>query len=222
MSRRLPEHEIQPGETVAYLAEFHGLYAGTIWDHPRNAALRATRSRIDALAPGDVLYIPDREEETVELGTDRRHRFRRRGVPAKIRVQFREEGRPRAHQPYVLTVAGLTLRGTSDADGVVEAFVPASAREASLRLGDEAAPAIRLRLGRMEPDNTVAGLRKRLANLGIAAPEGDDVGSDDWRLALYRFQRRLGLAPSAELDPNTRAALVEDHDRVGAGREHEA
>jgi hypothetical protein len=211
----MPEHTIAPGETVAYLAELHGLSATAIWAHPLNQELRSRRRRLDALAPGDAIHLPERMERVDICATDRLHRFRRVGTPARIRLQFRAQGEPRAMLPFILEVSGLTLRGASDADGVIEVFVPASAREGRLRLGDADAPSILLRLGGMAPDDTILGVRKRLANMGIAAPNGDNLASPEWKGALAKLQGRLGVKPTALLDQATIDALREWHDRVG-------
>ena len=210
----MPIHLIAPGDAVAELAEIHGLFAETIWNHPRNAPLREKRQRYDALAPGDALFIPDRQERSAPIATGQRHRFLRKGIPAKFRLQLRAGGLPRAHLAFRLDVAGRVTTGKTDADGVVEAFVPASARTGTLRLGHDG-PALRLHFASMEPDNTAGGMRKRLANEGIAAPADDDVTSPAWRLAIYRFQRRCGLSPTMELNEETSKALRERHDRVG-------
>lgn len=211
----MPTHIIQAGDTLVALSEAHGLFAQTIWDHPDNTALRAQRKRQDALAPGDAVYIPDRSDRTELIDTDRRHRFVRKGIPAKLRVQFQIDGQPCAHQPFRLEVAAQTISSLTDGNGLVEAYVPASAREALLYLGEGSPPPMRLLLGGMEPDNTTTGMRKRLSNLGIRAPEDDDFSSPAWQRAIYQFQRMKNLKPTMKLDDATKQALIDHHDRIG-------
>jgi len=214
----MPIHVMEPGDALAELAQTYGLFADTIWDDPRNALLRAVRERYDALAPGDVVHIPVRSEESESVSTDRRHRFIRKGIPAKIRVQLRTQGTPCAHQAYRLEVDGGVINGTTDANGVVEAFIPPSARSGMLQL-DGAEKAILLHFASMEPSATLAGIRKRLHNLDIHAPAGNDLASPQWQLSLYRFQRRFGLPLTMQLDPATKTALLENHDRLGSGKQ---
>src|SRR4051794_29578662 len=58
-------HIVEQGDTIVALAERHGLFARTLWEHPQNAALRDLRARMDVLLPGDEVYIPDRRDKVV-------------------------------------------------------------------------------------------------------------------------------------------------------------
>jgi hypothetical protein len=205
-------HLVEQGETIVALAERYGFFACTLWEHPLNAALSARRERMDVLYPGDEVAIPDLRRKTVAIETDRRHTFRRRGLPAVIRLVLRRNGHPRANVPYRIEVGAKVIEGHTNDDGLIEARVPASARLGKLYLDGRSEP-IELRLGHMDPHDTISGVRKRLANLGLDAPTTDDTTSEEWQRVLGMFQRQSGLPSTGILDERTRLALVAAHDR---------
>src|SRR5690606_9229128 len=99
-----------------------------------------------------------------------RHVFRRVGIPAKLRLRLAINDRPRANLPYRMTLdaAEGELTGVTDAEGVLELFIPASARVATLWIDDDPTP-VRLAVGHMDPAEEWSGVGKRLANLGYLA-----------------------------------------------------
>jgi hypothetical protein len=208
----MPVHVIEPGDSIAELAEIHGLFAQTIWDDPRNSALRTKRERYDALAVGDVLFIPERRERVEEVAVDARYRFKRRGIPAKVRLHICVSGASQAKTAYSVQVDGRSITGQTDANGVAEFFVPAAARRAILEL--DTGLAFTLVLGGLRPGNTVPGIRQRIENEGIVCPAHDDIEHPDWRFTLFELQRRLGLPVTARLDRETWQALMQIHDAM--------
>lgn len=214
-------HTIRSGDTVIKLAERFGLFPETIWLHPDNAELREKRKDMNILEPGDVVVIPDKEEKLQDAATTKRHVFRRRGIPALYRLQiFQESYEPYANQPFVLTVDGKEITGTTDGDGMLEVNLPPSARRGKLAVGpppegDE--PDGRLRrevvFGELNPESGMSGVRQRLRNLGFhrVALQGERV-DDDLREALFRFQHRFGLERTGEPDDATRAEVEKFHD----------
>jgi hypothetical protein len=63
-------HTVGQGESLATIASQNGLQSWrTIWDHPRNAALRAQRPRPELLHPGDQVYVPDRQHQDAPAPT---------------------------------------------------------------------------------------------------------------------------------------------------------
>ncbi len=82
------EHTVRQGECIHSLAERYGFFPDTLWDHAENRDLRDLREDSNILQPGDVVHIPDLTEREESGSTDERHRFRRRGVPAMLRVVF--------------------------------------------------------------------------------------------------------------------------------------
>lgn len=207
---------VEPGECLASIAEREGFFWQTLWAHRDNAELAAGRESPYLLLPGDRVALPLKRERQVACETDRRHVFRRRGVPERLRICLEDERGPRAKVDYLLEVAGVELRGTTDEHGYLEHWVPADARRGLLTVdpGREQLfapePEIyELELGRLGPSSSLAGARARLINLELL--DAHDRREEAFTNALIAFQRALGLPVSGELDVATAAALVEAH-----------
>lgn len=209
-------HLVIPGDSVASLASAYGHFPGTIWNHPENAALKASRVNMNILAEGDAVFIPEIRPKREAVKVDKVHRFRRRGVPATFRLRLCRDGVPRSGLAYRLEFDGMTDAGTIDEDGVIEAFIPPSVREIRLYLGDSPAPHV-LAVGRLEPETDLRGLQQRLQNLGFDVRVSAEL-DDATRTALATVQREAGLSATGEPDAPTREVVRKAHDRVGGAR----
>ncbi|WKB55799.1 peptidoglycan-binding domain-containing protein [Eleftheria terrae] len=209
---------ISEGDSVVRIAGATGFAPETLWSHPANAELRKRREHMDVLNPGDVLTVPERTPKTVAAATDRRHRFRRRGVPMHFTLQLLDAwGEPRRQRPYRLVVDGRLLEGTTDADGVLRHHLPTTAQRGTLQL-DEVELA--LVFGGLDPKSTLAGVQHRLSNLGFpCAGDAGELGQAT-RLALARFQRLMELPCTGELDERTRDALDAHHQQLNQLAQH--
>src|SRR3954452_20849532 len=88
----MPEdYEIREGDCLSSLAGERGLTWQKIWDYPANSRLKQLRKDPNILMPGDILVIPDLEKKEYSKVTERRHRFKKKGDPAKIRLRILEE-----------------------------------------------------------------------------------------------------------------------------------
>lgn len=205
--------KISQGDCVSSIAAAHGMLPETIWDAPENEQLKAERPHWNALAPGDVLVVPDPKEKIHDAAVDNRHRFVRKGVPEKIKLVLHdEEGKPRAELPYQVEFKGDVplIEGQTADDGVIEFVLPPTQTKATLRLGE--APDWEeehdLHFGGVDPITTVHGVQHRLRNMGYACePTGDlDDATVD---ALMSFQSDADLTVSGECCDDTRSALEE-------------
>lgn len=209
-------HVVRAGESVVSLAERHGLFPQTVWNAPENAELRASRTDMNTLLPGDKLFIPDRQMKPTTVVTDARHRFRRKGVPAYFRVQLYDFGEPRANQKFSLVIDGeTTIEGTSDGEGVVKAKLPPSARSGRLTIGEDEF-VVELMFGHLDPISEISGVQQRLSNLGYDCGPADGQLNERTREALRSFQRAQvdHLEVTGELDHATLARIAELHDEV--------
>src|SRR3979490_2695044 len=69
-------YKIKQGEHVSRIAKQFGFADyRTIWDHPNNAALKDLRKNPNVLAPGDQLFIPDKQLRKESRPTGATHRF---------------------------------------------------------------------------------------------------------------------------------------------------
>lgn len=112
---------------------------------------------------------------------------------------------PLAGVPCTLTVGGAETQVETDADGVVEACVPAEARSATLLVDGQLFDLV---LGDLPPIDSPEGLHARLRNLGYAYSD-DDADPDDLRFALALFQNNRSLPVTGEADEQTKAAITE-------------
>lgn len=199
----MKRHRVQQGECVLSLAAAYGLPWETLWNHPDNAELRAARQDPSVLAPGDVIALPDKEQKREQGATEQRHRFRKKGAAAKVRIQVKRDDVPRADEPYTLDIDGRVEKGRTDGEGMVEMRIPPRAEQGRLEIGEGDTREVHFfRLGTVDPVDTESGARGRLRCLGY-----DDGQS--FEELLREFQHVEELSASGRLDEATKARLVE-------------
>ena len=208
-------HTIEQGETTIGLSEEFGLFTDTIWNDPANASLKQLRQDMNVLLPGDVLVIPDLRLKEVTKPDAKKHRFKRKGVPAKFRLQVFDGELPRANQKYQLVIDGKSSSGAADGQGVLELYVPPQAQEGLVRIGPDNFQ-FTLRFGHLNPISDITGVQNRLANLGFL---DQDAVSGEWddatKSALGEFQTRFQLPVTGQADQATRDKLQAVYDRPG-------
>jgi Putative peptidoglycan binding domain len=206
-------HVIARGECLSSVAFRYGYFPGTIWEHPDNDAIRELRGDPNVLFEGDKLVLPDKEPKTTECATGKRHRFQRRGVPARFRLQLLNADKPRPNLAYKLTIDDrIELTGATSADGLIDVPIPPDARYGLLHLEEDDAD-FELYFGHLDPMDEGRGLRQRLANLGhLRADDPDSASEDDVTAAIKSFQLHAKLDPTGELDNATSDKLYRGHD----------
>jgi hypothetical protein len=205
------EYIVQAGDSVDSIAFARGFFPGTLWDDPRNAELKRLRVDRNVLMPGDRLVIPAKKNKTASVATGATHQFKRRGVPAVFRFQLIQDGQPRADQPYTLLLNGASRAGRTNANGLIEQFVPPDLREVTLVLGDGEAE-YQIALGDLNPVSEPSGVKQRLANLGYDCDSSDDAIDERTQIAIAAFQDDYELPSTGKLDERTRQKLAEVHD----------
>jgi hypothetical protein len=205
-------HTIVEGDSIPSLAFAAGLFPDTIWNHPQNAQLKEQRQDMNVLFPGDLVFVPDKQRRVEMADTDQLHKFRRKGVPCRLRLQLFNIETPRANEDFELSIDGRTQKGSADGAGVIEIWLPPDAKQGALKIGKDDA-VIELKFGHMDPLAETAGLQKRLANVGYPMNDAPGEIRDSTREALLSFQRRFQLKESGEFDDPTKALLAKFHDR---------
>ncbi len=121
---------------------------------------------------------------------------------------------PRANLAFELIVDGKTITGTTDSDGRIQQPIEPGARNATLILdpGQPDERMISIKLGALDPMDTVAGAKQRLANIGYDCGDRTEEETPDWASALKAFQEHCGIPHSGRLDSATRAKLCELHE----------
>jgi N-acetylmuramoyl-L-alanine amidase len=205
----MKDHSVASGECLTSIAFDNGFHWKTLWDHPGNAELKQARHDPFSLAPGDVVHVPDLEVKPYLRATGATHTFRRKGVPAKLKLQLqRPDGTLRADEPYELTIDGKPVPGElkTDSEGRIEHFMAPNAVAAMLRL-DGGKEEYALQLGHILPIEDDGGVQARLANLGFYHEPSDGEEAEALEAAVQDFQVCYGLEPSGKLDDATREKL---------------
>jgi len=85
------KHTVRQGECILSIAAEHGFFPDTVWNDPANSKLQQPHKHPGILHTGDVVVIPDKRVKEESGVTEQRHRFRRKGVPAKLRLRILEQ-----------------------------------------------------------------------------------------------------------------------------------
>lgn len=204
-------HVVRAGECIDSIAFEHGFFGETLWDHPDNSELKRKRENPNVLLAGDRVAIPQLRKKSESGAMDQRHRFRRKGVPLELAVQFVVNGQPRANTPYRLIIDGVASDGELDGDGWLRVSISPAARRADLTLRpqDEPEEEYELELGRLDPSAGASGALHRLKNLGYYV--GSDELDDAARSSIGGFQRAHGLQETGEMDEATMSQLKALH-----------
>lgn len=220
----MPTRVVVQGETVPRIAAEEGFgRAADIWNHPNNAALKQAREPC-ILAPGDQLFVPQRQQKFVSLQTGQRHTLIVQRPSLSVRLTLQEcFGQARANASGAFECDGQRQRIEADADGKLEQKLPVTADVATLTFGD--GDAIAMLIGHLDPIETVSGWRARLANLGYPVDFGGTAHADEaaqadaaegegdtaLALAIEEFQLESGLKVTGKRDEVTQAKLKQLH-----------
>ncbi|MFC1782182.1 peptidoglycan-binding protein [Planctomycetota bacterium] len=199
----MTKHTVKQGECFSSVSDMYGFFWETLWNHSENAELKQKRKDPNALSPGDIIFIPDKTEKYEDGATEQKHRFRLKGVPAKIKIRLMLNDEPRANEPYKLLIDGVWMEGTTDPNGFLEVSIPPGAQKGKLFVGKGDRQEIyEFNLGTIDPIETEEGIRQRLLNLGYS------VG-DDLEAAIRAFQEKEGIEVTGIVDDDTRSKLKE-------------
>lgn len=219
------QHIVVQGEHAARIARQHGLVDyRTLWNRAENAELRKNRDDPSVLFPGDSIFVPEHELKEELAVTDKRHRFQVKRSTLMLRVVVRDvNDKPVGPVPCVLHVEAEAVELATGTDGMVERRIPEAAEAAALILANPAPPSVSvsvpLKIGYLDPVDTVPGQLARLNNLGYdAGPVGDAdrLPSDEeerqqFRSAVEEFQCDQALAVDGLCGPVTQARLKKVH-----------
>jgi hypothetical protein len=103
----MPEdYTVRSGDCMSSLAFDRGFIWETLWNHPKNADLKSKRRDPNILLEGDVVWIPDLTLKHEPRATEKRHRFKLKGTPAKLRLRILEEPVPEPPSPPPVAPTG--------------------------------------------------------------------------------------------------------------------
>jgi hypothetical protein len=204
---------IKQGDYLTRLAHRLGFIADEVWNHGKNAELKAQRRDPDTLKAGDILFIPDVPKKRNAYTKESENRYVAELPRLPVSLAVAQNGEPAKDAKFVVKGLDEEIEGTTDAEGTVRFEVDVNVREALIEL-PELKKSYRMLLGDLDPVEEPSGARQRLMQLGYysATLAGEDqyVAHDEKHLAatLRAFQREQGLEPSGALDKATADALV--------------
>lgn len=210
----MPAHTVRPGECLSSVADQHGFFWETLWNDPNNSGLRELREDPNTLVPGDLVHIPEQRQKAETRNTGALHRFRKRGIPAQIRLQLFDGETLRVNQEFTFIIDEAHRHtGRTDSEGVLKVPIAPTARRGHLVVGPDQEEYV-FDFGHLPPAETVAGAKSRLQNLGFYDGEVDDELDEPTQAAIRAFQSRFDLEPTGELDSVTLDRLEQTHDGV--------
>jgi hypothetical protein len=203
-------YEVQQGDCIESIAHAHGFFWQTIWNHPNNLDLKNARKNPNVLQEGDRVFVPDLRPKQESGATDKRHKFKRKGVPSKLRLVLMDDDQPRANAEYKLEIDGTWSSGRTDADGVIEHRIPPNAQRGKLIIGTEGEE-YELKLGNMDPVSEITGVQSRLNNLGFGCAITGQLDKQT-RNAILAFQAKHGIPGTGQPDAVTQQQLKKVHE----------
>lgn len=187
----------QQGDCISGIAESTGHFWKRLWNASENAELNKLRKDPNVLLPDDVVHVPDLDLKEESGETEKRHRFKRKGVPSILRLVIKENGLPRSNERYLLKIDGVIKEGKLGPNGELEISIPGDAQTGTVRIGDDPEE-IPLALGSIDPIETLTGVQGRLRNLGFYHGPVDGQMSPDTKVAIQRFQAKMDLPATGE------------------------
>lgn len=198
---------VKQGDCISSIAYKYGLFPESIWNDSENSKLKQDRKDPNVLMPGDEVYIRDKEEKEESCASEKKHRFKKKGVPERLRIQFMdEEDKGRANEAYVLDIDGDLSENKTDKDGKVEIWIPPNAKEGKITFRDSGEE-YELQLGELDPVTEITGVQARLSNMGFYEGELDGKMSEELENAIRDFQENKDLDPTGKLDELFRQKL---------------
>jgi hypothetical protein len=200
---------VKQGDCISSIAFEHGFFPDTIWNYPDNAKLKELRLDPNVLLPGDTVVIPNLRLKEVSEPTNMVHKFQRKGVPEKLRLQFKLNDLPRVDEPYNLEIDGkIIITGKkTDEEGRIECSIPPNAREILVTF-NEGREVYKIYAGFLNPIEEISGVQARLSNLGYYQGPIDNKSSEELEAAIRSFQEANNLVSrDGTLNNETRDSL---------------
>jgi N-acetylmuramoyl-L-alanine amidase len=211
------EHIVGKDEHLLSIARSHGFATiDPIWNHPDNAALKKLRKDPNILLEGDKVIIPDRQTKQESASTEKLNRFVAAGSALELHVKVQDQGRQPVKGDATLTTGATTTPMPQSGDiykGPVAASANVGVLAFPLSKTQRQRPSIELRIGRLDPSDTLSGQQQRLNNLGYFAgfvvPKDPRAPDSQFRWAVEEFQcDHMGPENvDGVLGPKTLAAL---------------
>lgn len=217
------EYVVEQGQCMASIAYAEGHYWRSLWERAENSELKRIRKDPNVLYPGDRVAVPEIRLGGESRATEQKHRFRRKGVQSRLRLEVRIFGKPVARTEYCLNIQDRAepYRGETDDKGRLEVFIPPNAAKGTLHVCTPVERVYSLSIGTLNPIESMSGAKARLNNLGyLAGPVENEGCTQDLCRAVLKFQQDQIEVDAmkegddtGELDAPTRQLLLSPHPR---------
>lgn len=206
----MPDYIVKQGDCISSIAFEYGFFPKTIWNHPKNNALKKLRENPNILFTGDIVFIPEKEIKKVSFQTDFKKRFQRKGVPSKLSILLVDEyDKPMSNIQYELNIEGLVINGTTDSEGLLECFIAPSAKKGELIVKGKVQYKYSIEFGEVDPITEVTGIQCRLKDLGLYTGPVNGIKDKELEAAIRQFQYLNNLGANGIIDDLTKKKLVE-------------
>ncbi|MEJ2693382.1 MAG: peptidoglycan-binding protein [Candidatus Thiodiazotropha sp.] len=194
-------HTVRQGECLSSIARQYGFMSWrSLYEHPENEKFRSLRKSPNIISPGDRLVIPDPSVKSIGAQTDELHRYRVKGEPTYLRLNLLSDvyGEGSVGK-YVLEVEGMKepLEGELGEKGAIDVPVLPQSNSAKLSLFDSSSGqcihTVELRIGDLDPIETISGVQARLNALRFDCGKVDDIWGEVTERAVRRFQKSLDI-----------------------------
>jgi Putative peptidoglycan binding domain len=200
------KHVVASGEHLGVIARQFGYENfSVLWEHPENAALKELRKDPLQLAPGDVVFVPDRVQLVFNRATDSSHDFKVHVDTMVLKLRLLDQdGEPRKNRPVTLRVETRDTGAAStqaaaqqqtDADGNLNIEIASHVTSGSIEVDGEV---FDLAIGGLDPIDTESGVAQRLANLGYLVLSESKLDPEHLKLAIQDFQLDHDLPATGE------------------------
>ncbi len=210
-------YTVKQGDYLSKIASEHGFFDHTtIWNHPANAGLKEKRQNPSVLFPGDVLFIPDKQQTPFSRATGNNHTFVVKSDRLKLRVVLEDQyEKPVAGAKCKLKIDDEDRNLTTDGKGKFELNIPLKAQTGGMVIESDDTPYdgdfFTLLIGQLDPVETLSGQQARLDNLGYFPGSSDKEDDPAFLSAVEEFQCDHALTVDGKIGPKTQAKLKQVH-----------
>ena len=210
-------YTVKQGDYLSSIAKAFGFSDyQTIWNDPNNAQLKQQRQNPNVLFPGDILYIPDRDQRNESAATDQVHTYKKSSNDLKLRLTLLDQyEKPIANAKCVLTLGTASSNVTTDGSGKIEQDLQPDVHDGVLVIQDDQTPfnnvKITLKIGSLDPVDQISGQIGRLNNLGYLAGDPNQPDQTAFESAVEEFQCDNKLTVDGKCGPQTQATLKQVH-----------
>jgi N-acetylmuramoyl-L-alanine amidase len=210
MTKDWVPYVVRKGDTVAELAFRRGATVAEVWNHEKNAELKARRKNPDVLALLDIVYLPPPKETPLDIAPGDTLEVSAKVPRHKLKLKLCDaKGKPLAGEAFEVEGGEPVPRpGKTDGAGVATFTTFVTTRSVKIKVPSKQAEFL-VSVAGLDPVSTRSGAEGRLRNIGLLhdADGDEDVRHLHYREALFTFQEMYGLEATGELDEATQKKL---------------